>query len=659
MGLLSLGTPLHWKDTRKHADEVREQGIIQLIKMFESAHERKNDKFLWGDELEYMLLKIDEDSKDVKLAIDEDSILQRLSPEGCAYNKCIENEISFHPEYGRYMLEATPARPYDGEKIDDYLFVEKNMSIRRKIAINELHDKNVFPFTLTVYPRMGTPHFTYPDAIPNGEASKSLFLPDEIINRHVRFPTLTANIRRRRGAKVAINVPLYKDTRTRKNDEIDPTIPKRNLFPFHDAEPFLGAALPGHIYMDSMGFGMGCSCLQVTMQTPDLSANRYLYDSLVCITPIMLALTAASPIFRGFLADQDVRWNVISGSVDDRTPYERGVEPLKGHNLYGEIDVKNSSLYRIPKSRYDSVDQYLGDVGSDGITTNFFDKSYNDLTPVRNEKIFNKLTKEAKFDEILANHFAHLFIRDPIVVFSENLKQDNDFQTDHFENIQSTNWQTLRFKPPIQQAVPENHKTPGWRVEFRPMEISITDFENAAYAIFVVLLSRSILKYRPNFYLPITCVDKNMKLAHKRESATNGIFYFRKNILSKEVNSIAELSLNQIINGSNEFIGLIPLIEKFLNEELFKSATEEQLFKIRTYLKLVSYRASGEIPTTAKYIRNFVLNHPNYAKDSIVSKEINFDLIKNLSKLTAYDKEIVKDFFGNDIARDMEKMGYC
>lgn len=38
-----------------------------------------------------------------------------------------------------------------------------------------------------------------------------------------------------------------------------------------------------------------------------------------------MALTAASPIFRGLLTDTDCRWDVIAGSVDDRTPEERGL----------------------------------------------------------------------------------------------------------------------------------------------------------------------------------------------------------------------------------------------------------------------------------------------------------------------------------------------
>jgi len=40
-----------------------------------------------------------------------------------------ENIPTFHPEYGRYMLEATPGRPY-GHDLKDFLEVEKNMKRR-------------------------------------------------------------------------------------------------------------------------------------------------------------------------------------------------------------------------------------------------------------------------------------------------------------------------------------------------------------------------------------------------------------------------------------------------------------------------------------------------------------------------------------------------
>ena len=68
------------------------------------------------------------------------------------------------------------------------------------------------------------------------------------------------------------------------------------------------------------------------------------------------------------------------------------------------------------------------------------------------------------------------------------------------QNIQSSNWQTLRFKPPPASS------PIGWRVEFRSMEVQMTDFENAAFAVFVVLLSRAILYFKLNFYIPISKV---------------------------------------------------------------------------------------------------------------------------------------------------------
>jgi hypothetical protein len=42
--------------------------------------------------------------------------------------------------------------------------------------------------------------------------------------------TLTANIRRRRGSKVAMNVPIFFDTNTPR-PFIDPTIPERKIYP--------------------------------------------------------------------------------------------------------------------------------------------------------------------------------------------------------------------------------------------------------------------------------------------------------------------------------------------------------------------------------------------------------------------------------------------
>jgi hypothetical protein len=36
-------------------------------------------------------------------------------------------------------------------------------------------------------------------------------------------------------------------------------------------------------------------------------------------------------------------------------------------------------------------------------------------------------------DDLLSKHMSHLFIRDPLVVFSETINQDDTSSSDHFE----------------------------------------------------------------------------------------------------------------------------------------------------------------------------------------------------------------------------------
>ena len=102
------------------------------------------------------------------------------------------------------------------------------------------------------------------------------------------------SIRERRGEKVKILIPIYQDKNTNMTK------------PTYD-EPY-----PGSIYMDSMHFGMGCSCLQVTFESQTINHARYVHDMLLPFTPIFAAISANGPIYKGKLADIDMRWTVIS-----------------------------------------------------------------------------------------------------------------------------------------------------------------------------------------------------------------------------------------------------------------------------------------------------------------------------------------------------------
>ena len=58
--------------------------------------------------------------------------------------------------------------------------------------------------------------------------------------------------------------------------------------------------------------------------------------------------------------------------------------------------------------------------------------------------------------------------------------------------------------------------------------------------------------------------------------------------------------------------------------ELKDSSSNQRLYY---YLKLISDRAAGRIPTLAKFLREFTINHPTYKHDSKVTGLINYDMI--------------------------------
>lgn len=241
---------------------------------------------------------------------------------------------------------------------------------------------------------------------------------------------------------------------------------------------------------------------------------------------------------------------------------------------------------------------------------------YNDLDAPIDSAAYDALIS-AGVDETLALHLAHLFIRDPLVIFSELLNQDNSESSDHFENIQSTNWQTCRFKPPSLTS------DLGWRVEFRPMEVQLDDTSNAAFAVYSILLIRAIIHFNVALYLPLSLVDANMVKAQKRDAVLQESFYFRTNYSSPQ--DPASISLLPLCEIFAQFNGLI---RNYLQE----MAVEASVFAaLDRYIFLVGDRSSGAKPTPARLTRDFITSHPHYKKDSVVSDEIIYDLTKHFS----------------------------
>ncbi len=221
--------------------------------------------------------------------------------------------------------------------------------------------------------------------------------------------------------------------------------------------------------------------------------------------------------------------------------------------------LAGGGVKRLAKSRYDAISCYIYScqqpaaaaagppssppqssstdrsgsfVGGDAVLN-----AYNDA-PVEVDEALEALLLGRGVDAILARHVAHLFTRDPLVVFQGAIGEvDDASSTEHFENIQvgvgagvgmwmdgwmvvgwliegrkrgalllslsswlassrppthsphthtphtqSTNWQSVRWKPPPPAQSPTDPRI-GWRTEFRC----------ALFSVFVVVLLMSLL----------------------------------------------------------------------------------------------------------------------------------------------------------------------
>ena len=530
-----------------------------------------------------------------------------------ALNSQIVDGCNWVQEYGDWMVEATPDRPYTGFTTD-LLRVERNMRLRRVRMLTVLDDDEVAP-TISAFFMLGAQgnDGTVPPSNVGGPRTESEYISDDVINPHPRFGTLTANIRQRRGSKVNIRVPLFRDVNTPEyasyeplrgdvdsccgsdslqlwrygkgdislekygkdavivgcsksslDEEFDETAAEqgtslqkwlvqvdcpgcKGLFyrrapneivpdadwprngdvvvgyevlnypgwvrlqngyylpmysddhkitflhkvssrvqPSNTELKFIGSTTPMFhlnvtpkveqgitailerenyvmngaatavlpepaaevspaiedsvrpaIHMDAMAFGMGNCCLQITFQAKDIEESRFMYDQLAVMAPIMMALTASTPILKGRLADTDCRWGVICESVDCRTPAERGrADPNAPYEDYSAEGKR-----RLYKSRYDSISTYIyqGAAFQPSLGSRVLN-IYNDI-PVPIDEESYKLLRENGVDPALAQHVAHLFVRDPLVVFEGAVEEVDDMtNTEHWESIQSTNW---------------------------------------------------------------------------------------------------------------------------------------------------------------------------------------------------------------------------
>jgi glutamate--cysteine ligase catalytic subunit len=513
MGLLIIdgNETLDYKASKKYQKKLKRAGLLQLLQIFKKyAHESKDFKRFpkFGYEIEGHLLKDVSGSTDIMAT--KNYQLQLES----GYMKKDHSNFTIVDEYGRWMLEIIPKAPFE-----DFLYAGNLLSNIKQVFVSmgKLPHPQDYFLCFPLPPKLGTlayPSYLRPELKSFSEfeaenqASRSEFLDDSIINTHPRFPTLTQNCRIRRGEKPKIVGDVFKDD----NTDMQTVMP--------------GEKMPGQIELDAFSFGMGLSSLQVTFGVANLTQARWLYDQFHIFTPLFLALSGSMPFYKGKLLDSDTRWEFLCQAVDDRTQRER----LPGG---------------IVRSRYGSIGLFLS---ADKKNLNI----YNDSKRTLNKWARKYLKAQAKLqglhlDTKLLDHFAFLFVRDNLCVFSAVAENEpNINETKLFEAIQSSNWNDVRFKPP-----PNLDSKIGWRVEFRSIDVQVTPEQTFLFTHAVQILSRILIKMHDdlNFYIPITKIDENFRRASLIGAATEQKFFFRTNIFDQGPPIIEELTLQEIFEG--------------------------------------------------------------------------------------------------------------
>ena len=103
MGLLKVGTPLVFNDSKKHLLHVREHGVTQFLATWNRVKHFEGDELLWGDEIESGIVVIDPITKTAKLSIRAVELRDNLNAREARTGHQVEG-ATWHPEFGSWMV---------------------------------------------------------------------------------------------------------------------------------------------------------------------------------------------------------------------------------------------------------------------------------------------------------------------------------------------------------------------------------------------------------------------------------------------------------------------------------------------------------------------------------------------------------------------------
>jgi glutamate--cysteine ligase catalytic subunit len=364
---------------------------------------------------------------------------------------------------------------------------------------------------------------------------------------------------------------------------------------------------------EDMIYGWGGCGLQVTFSANDLQQVCRLHDQLVPLGPLMLALSAATPVYKGRFVATDTRWEAMCRAGDDRKPSESpDIHPRLGCTpMYLE---ESASARRLNDQTLESIGGLKPDLRGQGVPSS------------------------------LATYLSHILNRDPLIDAPNTLNGDDmsalaqSCRTNLMNLHMSTWWPHVRLKLPVVSTVDDSLP---WRVEFRPMDAQPSDMENAALVVATRILQQTIQHFDLDLRIPISAVKENMSRANARAAATDQMFRFAVRIgHSADASAYAFdgwASLDTVFNGGDDgagrkWRGLLPLANDYLVQRDIPEIPCTEQEKIFGALEILSARASGRLQTPAQWMRNFIRKHSygDLANEEI-SAQVYYAMILALS----------------------------
>ena len=448
-----------------------------------------------------------------------------------------------------------------------YLSIFPNLGYGKNFFhLPDLNDKYYFPNETAV-----DYEIKQRESRKNNPLSESKFIDDIITTDHPRFESFSKHCREKNGRNPCVKVPIYVDEFT-ENDNKD-------------------EIYPGFIYNDCFASGMGNCCLQITAGMENINCAMYIYDQLIPLMPILCSLTASSPFFKGKLGGWDHRFYTLYQACDERSD-----EELDPNNINYQFSSRFSYIYS-----YISNNIYIQNHHIDLPNFNI------------NQKYYDKLIKK-KFPDRFAKYICNLLVRDPMCIFDNKIEVDDNQDPTHFLNFMSTNWNSIRFKPPL--PLDKDHL---FKLEVRPCDLQLTPFENAAIVTFVMLFIEAIKSYDLNFIIPMSLSLKNFDNSVLMDYLHIGKFYWRENGIKdnfrnsklckndflenenppdksifnpeEDIKNIKEMTINEILNGNNNYLGIIPVLVEYATSKY----KDEELDLLLVHLEFIKQKSQGTI----------------------------------------------------------------